>query len=176
MSRRGSKSCARCARSWRHGRTDAKAASSDRQFMPGGRRSASVRITGDRLSFSTRCRVLRKEIDDEFHDQREASPGGSSLPAVHNALVVEHQSQGHRHALPVVLGQCGFGWRNAIDPYAAAADAPGTALCRLRTRMEYHSDGTRPGDDLLYADAGTDGWVRQLVRAAYDRCARHGIS
>src|SRR4051812_11417283 len=41
--------------------------------------------------------------------------------------------------------------------------------------MEHHSDGARPGNGLLYADAGTNGWVRQLVRAAYDWCARHGV-
>ena len=97
------------------------------------------------------------------------------------SLRLQHQPQGHRHDVPCVLDLRRPDRRHLLGGHAARAAAARRAVLQQSRRhaqrpsVEHRGDGARPDHGVLRRHAGADRRVRQLVRAADDRRARHGL-
>ena len=96
------------------------------------------------------------------------------------ALVLFDQPQGHRHAVPDLRDHRRPDRRRLLGLHAHGAAGAGHPVFRHRRRarrpaLERGHHRARPDHDLLHGHAGDDRRLRQLVRAADDRRARHGL-
>ncbi len=91
------------------------------------------------------------------------------------AVDVFHQPQGHRHPLPAVLVLRRPRRRRLLDPDAHGAAGAGAADLLQSAGLQRGRHRPRPDHGVLPGHAGPHRRLRQLVRAADDRRARHGV-
>ena len=86
------------------------------------------------------------------------------------------QPQGHRHAVPDLGVHRRRDRADPVGPLPRRADDAGQSAARRQPSPVQHAgDRARPDHGVLLHHAGADRRVRQLVRAADDRRARHGL-
>ena len=103
------------------------------------------------------------------HDGHDHTPTGL------RALAVLDEPQGHRHDVLDIRHHQRPHRRCLVGRHAPRAARAGAAVFRRRPHVQRVRHRPRPHHGVLHGDAGHDRRLRQLVRAADDRCAGHGL-
>ena len=117
------------------------------------------------------------EAHDELSRYSRRRPRRARRPSAGlcRALAVLDQPQGHRHAVPDLRDHRRADRRPDVGRHARPADASGQRAHHRPSVLQRADHGARPDHGVLRRHAGDVRRVRQLVRAADDRRAGHGL-